>query len=193
MQHQKSHVTKNDRYPNIFQKCLLLKNNNPSILSFGCSTGQEVRTLSDKYFKNSIIHGLDIDAKVIQVCKNLNNNSNVKFFTYNDFDTSQKYEIIFCMSVLCMWEDTKYLQDCSEVYSFNNFDNQLINLDSMLHLNGLLVIYNANFCFSDSSIYHKYTPISDPSITSSGFVKKFDKNNQSVDIVYSDCIFRKNI
>ena len=193
MQHQKSHATKNDRYPNVFYKCLSLKNNTPSILSFGCSTGQEVRTLSDKYFPNSIIHGLDINAEVIETCKKLNINNNVKFFTYDDFDTSQKYDMIFCMSVLCRWEDTKYLQDCSEIYPFDNFDKQLIHLDSILNLGGLLVIYNANFCFSDSSIYYKYTPISDPAITTSGFVKKFDKNNQSMDIVYSDCIFKKNI
>ena len=185
-------MTKEDRYPKIFSTCSkITPKDNIKILSFGCSTGEEVFTLKNKYFKNSIIHGLDISEKVINICNKKNNNKEISFFNHKNFNYLEKYDIIFCMSVLCRWEDTKYVDDCSKIYSFKEFNSQLIDLDKLLNLNGLLIIYNSNFCFSDSDLHNKYKVIKDSQITSSGFVKKFNKFNKSLNSEYNDCIFQK--
>jgi 2-polyprenyl-3-methyl-5-hydroxy-6-metoxy-1,4-benzoquinol methylase len=189
--HQKSNATKYNRYPEIFLTCSNIKNNNPKILSFGCSHGLEVFSLKEKYFPNSIIHGLDINKEMISICNKDNKYKDIYFYNYDDFNFSEKYDIIFCMSVLCRWEDTKHVEDCSKIYSFKQFNSQLNDLDKLLNIGGLLVIYNSNFCFSDSELYNKYNVINSPLITSSGFVKKFNKLNKSLESEYNDCIFTK--
>jgi chemotaxis methyl-accepting protein methylase len=44
------------------------------ILSFGCSTGEEVRTLSEKYFPGCIIHGIDINKAIVAQTSKSNTN-----------------------------------------------------------------------------------------------------------------------
>ncbi|MBK8752185.1 MAG: methyltransferase domain-containing protein [Candidatus Competibacteraceae bacterium] len=67
---QLSGYTAYNKHPTIFaimQKIAgldLIKN--PVILSFGCSTGEEVFTLNDLYFKDAFLFGLDISSEAIE-------------------------------------------------------------------------------------------------------------------------------
>jgi len=60
-----SHVTSYNRYPEVFKYATQAsKLHHPEgykkkILSFGCSLGYEVKTLSDIYFPNDTVDGID--------------------------------------------------------------------------------------------------------------------------------------
>ncbi len=82
--HQRVTFTATNRYPLVFQKCAeYLKERNipgPKILSFGCSTGEEVFTLG-KYLPQATIIGTDINSWCIRRCRKVNQNANFSFLT----------------------------------------------------------------------------------------------------------------
>ncbi len=200
MLHQKNNATKYDRYPEIFRVCSNIKGGNndyenrglqPKVLSFGCSFGDEIQTLKELYFKSAVIDGVDINPDCVNHCRERFSHSN-KIYNYNDFlNSERKYDVIFAMSVFCKWEDTELVNDCSEIYPFVMFDNGVKLLYDRLKQGGILVIYNANFCMSESSIYDLFEPVTHDTINESGFVHKFNNNNIKNNIEYKEVIFIK--
>ena len=191
MLHQISNVTEYNRYPVIFRECAkYFFGKKPSILSFGCSDGREVKTLRDLYFYDSVIDGVDISKQVIEECKNLHLDEKISFYNSEEFRGS-RYDLIFCMSVLCRWPQTEHLSDCSQEYTFEQFETQVLALDKLLNENGLLVIYNANFLFTDTVLKNKYRVMESDVLVESGFVKKFDKKNKAIEKAYRYSIFIK--
>jgi hypothetical protein len=188
MQHQISHATKYNRYPDIFQACVEYFDRDINILSFGCSDGTEVKTLRELYFPTSNIHGVDISQKMVDQCNTKLKDDNTRFTLPDKLD--KNYDLIFCMSVLCRWPQTEKINDCSSEYKFSEFETQLSILHDNLASGGLLVIYNSNFCFFESKIYPLYYPLT-KEFPDSGFVHKFNSENKKVNINYRDCIFIK--
>lgn len=191
---QYNNATAEDRYPRIFThlQSLVVDASDKKILSFGCSYGLECLSLRN-YFPLSNIMGYDINSKNIKQAKSNNLDKNISFTDqFKDIDLQNNYNIIFAMSVLCRWPDTQSLTDCSSVYSFDNFDEKLKMLDSLLKIDGYLVVYNSNFRFIDATIASKYISIDTPNQTDSGFVNKFSSKNLLLeDQSYSHCVFKK--
>jgi hypothetical protein len=194
---QISNVTNYDRYPEIFHYISYIYNTGISrplkILSFGCSYGLECLSLR-KYFPDAIITGFDINEDNIIKAKKLSYDDNM-FFTSNWGKIIQIkfYDIILAMSVLCRWPQTQNVKNCEKIYSFYQFQTQIVQLDNLLKENGIFVIYNANFRFSDTSVYSKYECINIPKYNDSGFVTKYDKNNLKLESQnYPYSIFKKN-
>lgn len=184
--HQDKTNTGINRYPDIFKFCFDLNSNPENVLSYGCSSGEEVQTLS-MFFGQSNVYGVEINDDMIERCR-------LKFkyidrikVTKNIIDI--KYDFIFCMSVFCRWPDTEKLDDCSEIYEFDKFNSTLIELDQYLNLNGYLIIYNSNFIFEESSLSDNYLPIGD--WNDSGFVHKFSKENKKTNMKHKNCVFQK--
>lgn len=202
MQHQKSHATHYDRYPEIFSKVssLFYNKENKNILSFGCSYGDEILALKELYFKESNIDGVDINPIIVRDTKlrTFGIANNVMEYQSFALDNETKYDCIFAMSVFCRWEDTEFTDNCAKIYSFDEFEHGIKLLDSKLNVDGVLVIYNSNFCLDDSVIGRNYRHIPHDE-RESGFVHKFDKNNNKIyaDINkmylynYEKAIFRK--
>lgn len=193
IQHQRSWHTENNRYPDIFNLCRdywnKLEQENLNILSFGCSTGEECFNLL-RYFPLSNITGVDINKVSIDKCnkKNVYKNLSFMYSNYENIKFKSPFDIIFCMSVLCRYGVG------NDDYKFSEFNGVLQELDNLISKNGLLVIYNSNFRFSDSDIYHKYNPLNSYRIKESGFVPKFDKNNNKLNndlCNYKYCVFTK--
>lgn len=202
-QHQASIVTQYNRYPKIFAVCKKyytekLSYKRLNILSFGCSTGEECFSLTE-YFPLANILGVDINKDALVVCNKKSICPNISFMYSNCENVKMKgpFDMIFCMSVLCKWDDTENKENISNIYSFSKFQNAIEELDNVLLKDGLLVIYNSNFRFSESSIYYKYEVLRAPEIDDSGFVHKFDKNNNRIkdeqQSKYKECIFIKII
>jgi len=76
-QYQLSTFTFENRYPWVFEMVsqLLSDLSAPKILSFGCSTGEEVASLH-QYFKQATIIGVDINPWCIHQCRKKWNLSN---------------------------------------------------------------------------------------------------------------------
>jgi hypothetical protein len=201
---QVSHVTSSNRYPVVFAEVTRLVrqrsgDNETRILSFGSSTGLEGQSLARLYFQrdHDRILGVDVDDVSLKTAR-LNNkfkgrvrylrSSNAVLFENGPFDA------VFAMSVLCRWPDSKDLEDISALMPFRRFSAIVADLDHIVTVGGLLVIYNANFLFTDvRSISSRYTTVPIPGHSGSGFVKKFGADNKSLgsDFQYNGVIFRK--
>lgn len=192
MIHQLSNVTAYNRYPIIFNECSKLSDEkNLNILSFGCSTGEEILTLKEIYFPFSEIYGVEINEENIKACYNKIEKKYI--MNYDQFLTDdKKFDFIFAMSCLCKWEDTYHTESSQKIYPFQNFEFITKVLDSKLKTNGFIVIYNSNYIFEDTCIFTKYEKISNSLINESGFVHKFNKNNEKIyNCNYNGVIFRK--
>jgi 2-polyprenyl-3-methyl-5-hydroxy-6-metoxy-1,4-benzoquinol methylase len=165
-----------------------------NILSFGCSYGQECFSLR-KYFDIATITGYDINRANIDKAKFNNTDFNIIFHSkWKKVYKKEYYDIVFAMSVLCQWPGTKDIENCSKIYSFNIFEDKVTLLDTMIKPGGILVIYNANFRFTDTLISKKYTAIHIPEYFESGFVSKFSVSNQYLaDQKYEYSVFIKKL
>ena len=190
---QISDSTEANRYPEIFAyvRHLTSADEQAAILSYGCSYGLECHSLRG-YFPQAAITGYDIFAKNISRAKKANTDAKIYFTAQVQEAAAASYDIIFAMSVLCRTPHTYAKNDCSQIYSFSQFDNQVALCDTLLKSGGLLVIYNANFRFTDTAVSRHYKAIAIPDFTDSGIVPKFDTNNKLLDDQnYRWTIFRK--
>jgi len=196
-QHQLTSTTSWDRYPQLFDEVVKTYSKIKSvekILSFGCSTGEECFSLK-KYFPQAAIIGVDINRKNLRkaIRKNTYNDVNFLHSNVENIRTHGSYDLIFCLSVLCRWEDTKYVSNCEKLYPFGKFESTVDYLAGSLRPNGLMVIYNSNFRFEDTRVFtdQGFEIILSPTVPDSGFVYKFDRNNNRVGEIHTTCIYRK--
>ena len=109
------------------------------------------------YFPDSKIIGVDINKGNLRkaVSKSTSNDIQFLFSTPKTIGANGHYDLIFCLSVLCRWEDTKDLANCEKVYSFKKFTETVGFLAGQLLTGGLLIIYNSKqaiFMGSDQEI-----------------------------------------
>lgn len=194
---QISNDTKLDRYPEVFAYASKLLGGTPGdalkLLSFGCSTGEECFSLR-RYFPGAWIDGVDVNRKNIRVCEAKNQDPRIRFdvSTENLAVNRPLYDAVFAMSVLCRWPQTKEVKNSAIVYPFEKFNATVRSLDSLVRANGLLVIYNANFRFTDTDTAKHYEALRAPGVEDGGFVHLFSKENcKLLDQCYPYCVFRK--
>lgn len=192
---QSTNATHYDRYPDVFSvasdlatfKCSAEDKSKLDILSFGCSYGEEVKCLEEKYFKGHNIEGVDINEECIKQCKSLGLNSN--FYTVSDFlKLKKEYDFVFAMSVLCdMLHDKK-----EPPLDFKLFDQTCYDINKIIKVGGYFIDYNSNYYFLDSYIGNKYIPISNYKIEKSNEqVIKYKKDGITEIKDNNICIFKK--
>jgi SAM-dependent methyltransferase len=171
--HQTSDTTQLDRYPEIFSyvRAALAGSSIPKILSFGCSTGEELTTLR-KYFPNAEICGCDINRYSLSVARERARAAGATLF-FSDEEAIGRhgpYDAIFCMAVLQRTPHRvieERIQDLSSLYPFQKFTEQLSILDRHLKLGGLIAIEFSHYRFSDAAASVQYeemrdSPLEDP-------------------------------
>jgi hypothetical protein len=195
--HQTRNDTSEDRYPELFSVVarLLLQEGRASgpVLSYGCSTGDECFALR-KYLPTARIVGTDISKRNLLECIKRNSDTAIRFLppTKRLLMDQGPYEAIFAMSVLCRWPDTQLVNDCSRIYPFGRFIETVALLDDLLIPGGLLVLYNANFRFTDTSVAQHFESIAAPEGVDHGFVHLFSATNRKLeDQSYAHVVFKK--
>lgn len=158
--HQISNYTAYNRYPDLFLKSkeLIGDRRNIKILSFGCSTGEEVYTLR-QYFPDALIIGVDINKHNIQKAISKNNDPKI-IFSYNIDETIQNngpFDIIFALAVLQRTQNRhESTFDSSHIYPFNKFNTQITQLNCYLKSNGIFTIDFADYLFEDTDVASQY-------------------------------------
>lgn len=161
--HQISNFTLRNRYPYLFSACrqLVIERKELKILSYGCSTGEEVFTLRD-YFPDAHIVGVDINKTNIKKANQKNCDSNIHF-SHKIADTLSKhgpFDIIFALAVFQRTENRNPdTFDSSKFYPFEKFNDKIIELDTHLKAEGIFIIDHADYFFEDSDIYSSYHPL----------------------------------
>lgn len=109
---QPSNQTAEERYPKMLDRAKELKPRARRILSFGCSTGAEVRSLAVRFDKAEII-GCDINHDNIVIARRKNASPNIHFHDnlggLGAFDLVTAFNVFFCMDTpipMPNWKNT---------------------------------------------------------------------------------------
>jgi len=152
--HQDAAVTRPDRYPLLFGAVRdLLGERAQSVLSFGCSSGEEVVSLRS-YFPTARITGAEINKAMLARCRALPADPNTSFIhsTRDGIAAQGPYDAIFCMAVLQRRPhqvESSGLTDLSRHYPFARFAEEIGFLASQLAPDGLLVVEHTQYRVED--------------------------------------------
>ena len=160
--YQRSNQTQKNRYPLLFSHCAgyLKKNEAPFILSFGCSTGEEVFTLGE-YLPDAHIMGADINAWCIKQCKKKYKGPRFSFkhSLSSDVKAAMGFDAIFCLAVFQRTENRTDTSDIAQGLTFGQFEREILMLDEKLKPNGLFIIDHTDFSFTDTICSDWYQPL----------------------------------
>ena len=160
VQLQISGKTDTNRYPEIFGAAAKLRPNAKDVLSFGCSTGEEVISLQH-YFPQAKVAGAEINA--VSRSEALKRFPDQEFLAPDKMDGRQ-FDLIFAMSVLCRWPDTDGFLE------FAVFKAACQSLNNYVRPGALIVSYNATYDLRDALPSYKGVWIG----KSSGFIRARD-------------------
>lgn len=154
--HQDSTFTMPDRYPRLFAAArdAIGADAPHTILSFGCSYGDEVVALR-RYFPAARLVGAEINRAALAACRRLPADAN-RVFTVSSHPRIAAfgpYDAIFCMAVL-QRRPTNVARDgvcdLSRPYPFAHFAAELDFLVRQLRPGGLLVVEHAQYRVEDT-------------------------------------------
>lgn len=160
---QRSTYTTLNRYPLLFNQCRLLLQDvkQPALLSYGCSTGEEVISLS-YYLPEARIMGVDINPRCIRICNKKNRNALHVFCEVGDplFTKSGLFDAIFCMAVFQRIENRPYIPGRRATgFTFQVFEAEIELLHNKLRTGGYFFITESDFSFLDTRFAACYEPV----------------------------------
>lgn len=165
--HQTTSLTFMDRYPEIFSACrdYFEGKQDLKILSYGCSTGEEVLTLR-KYFPNARIIGAEINKHSLAICRKHAVDDKISFIysTPDEIQKHGKFDVIFCMAVLQRKPHliaARGISSLKKIYPFEKFEQQIVELDELVNPQGLLVVHFTQYSLWDTLVASKYVALGD--------------------------------
>ena len=186
VRHNEYHKTEYNRHPIIFNAVKEIIGEPKKIMSFGCSIGCECIALAET-FPTAQIFGVEIDDLALSEAKRYHPHESI---TYTKAPVGDNYDAIFCMNVLCKHPDTYRIDDCSEIYPFENFEFESGNLANRLRVNGVLALFNTNYFFGDTKWAKEFSAI-DISTAAEEHVSKFDREGKRTKRSNKEYIFLK--
>jgi SAM-dependent methyltransferase len=151
-------TTAENRYPVLFQfvRDHLADGADRRILSFGCSTGEEVFSLR-RYFPLALIKGVDINRRNIRECRErlarIGGDPGVSFEIAGSAAAERTacYDAVFAMAVFRHGGLSEAPPRCDHLIKFGDFERSVGELARSLKPRGLLVLRHANFRFGDTA------------------------------------------
>jgi SAM-dependent methyltransferase len=149
--------TKLDRHPDLFAFAREIVGDGPDrqLLSFGCSTGEEVFSLR-RYFAETRITGIDISPHRIRECRRralrLGGDPAIRFAvaaSAEDF-APESFDAIFANSVLRHGDLALAPPQCDHRLRFADFERVVSGLARCVRPGGLFVLRHTNFRFTDT-------------------------------------------
>ena len=189
-----------DRYPWLFGFAREKLGSNPRahVLSFGCSTGEEVFTLR-RYLPEAAIKGVDINRRALAICKAKLNRSPDPKITFEignstHAERSASYDAIFCLAVLRHGHLAASGATSSEtLIPFADFESLVGDFARCLKIGGLLFIAHSNFRFCDTAVFGSFeVAFSLASPEAHPRTPLFGRDNRLMrGVAYGDLVFRK--
>ena len=195
--HQTTELTWVDRYPEIFARASAELGGKPGarILSFGCSTGEEVITLRG-YFPQAEIVGCEINPRSRRIARRRTAGTGARLIASANrlIAAHGPYDAIFCLAVLQRTPTlvmASGMDDISLHYPFGKYEDLLTFLDSCLVPGGLLAIEYSQYRFADASIAGGYAPLPGAPVEAEPLCKFAPSGRRIADAVGEPCLHRK--
>jgi SAM-dependent methyltransferase len=155
---QPESTTAENRYPALFQfvRDHLADGADRRILSFGCSTGEEVFSLR-RYFPIARIKGVDINRRNIRECRErlarISGDPGLSFEIAGSavVEPTACYDAVFAMAVFRHGGLGEAPPRCDHLIKFGDFERSVGELARSLKPRGFLVLRHANFRFGDTA------------------------------------------
>jgi SAM-dependent methyltransferase len=196
---QPSPLTSPDRYPALFAfvQTQLSGVTGPNILSYGCSTGDEVFSLR-RYFPGGQIKGIDINPASLKICRKRlakSPDSRIRFSCAASpaGEATGQYDAIFCMAVL----RHGFLQEnmperCDPPIGFTAAAALVGDLARCLRPGGYIVMQNCHFRFADMPTAQEFDVAWSDHARPRANYPLYGPDNMRLDVPpYIDAIFRK--
>ena len=171
-----------DRYPWLFTFAAgeIGQRDPLSLLSFGCSSGDEVFSLAS-YFPRAHVRGIEIDPRNVAVCRSRTRSHRVSFAqgATTAGEPSSAYDAIFCLAVLCLADlTTSGAERCDPYLRFVDFERVVVDFARCLKSGGLLLLHTTNFRFADTAVASSFDVVlsADPHALAPDVL--FDRNNR---------------
>lgn len=193
-------LTASNRYPRIFTfiREQLAHGSSLRLLSFGCSTGEEVFSLRT-YFPGAFIKGIDINAANIDVCRDCHrrrgNDPAIEFEQKHSAagEDANSYDGVFCMAVFQRppLRRDRMIATCEPSLRFKDFERTVASLAACVRPGGYLVIRHSMFRFADAECASGFRLILSVPFTDV-FSPCFGRDNQRLpDAVDEEVVFQK--
>lgn len=142
-----------DRYPEEFGlvRDLLADVPAPRVLSFGCSSGEELLTLR-QYLPTSRIHGIDANPLAVRTArKRVAGDAAITVSRGVDAGTeaAASYDVVLALAVFRHGSLADSPPRCDHLIRFADFERTVAGLAAAVRPGGVLVLRHANFRFSD--------------------------------------------
>lgn len=140
------------------------------VLSFGCSTGEEIVTLKSIFGDTADLYGCEIEPVSLQEA--IATTGHLATIFKSDRAAIRDhgpFDLINCASVLCLNPPT----DMNQLFPPEEFDALLAVLDGALRPGGLIALTNASYRLQDSPLARGYDPVRSDIVFSAGFVNVY--------------------
>lgn len=187
--HQTSSDTWEERYPELFDLSARLLPKPNRILSFGCSTGEELLSLR-RHFPDAEIVGAEINPRSRRIAAERVADDGCIQVVRPD-QIAGPFDLVFALAVF-QREPHKIaetgVQTLTRYYPFSRFNSGVSELVGRLRPGGYLCVTNAHYRVEDSTAAESLIPITD-SPTMDGTL--FDADGQRLPHPLARTIFRK--
>ena len=189
--------TKADRYPRIFdQLCLMLGGKQDlRLLSFGCSTGEEVFSLARR-LPNARIRGIDANpANIARARRAGAADPRLSFVVADsaDGEPAEHYDAILCMAV---FRDSRLNcgpESCARFLKFTDFETAVTGLARILKPGGLIAMRHSNFRFLDTAAGADFATVLNVPYPFEPSPIYGPDNRLLPGLIDADCVFRKRL
>lgn len=196
---QPSAVTFLNRYPELFNfaRTALKEVKHPRILSYGCSTGEEVFSLKS-YFPEGEIKGIDINPYSIrqaglQLAKLPLPNISFALANSPAGEPTEYYDAIFCLAVLRHGALDETMPECCDAYiKFGDVAELVAELARCLRPGGLIAIKHSHFRFLDFPVAVQFEAVWAETKRPGAKSLLYGVDDKILDVPpYYDAVFRK--
>lgn len=150
--HQVTPFTSEERYPELFDLAAELAPDAKRILSFGCSTGEELTAIRRRFPEAEII-GAEINSRSRRIAARRVARDN-RALVVEPRGIDGRFDVIFALAVL-QREPHRIaelaVEDLQRYYPFERFDAAVVELVGRLRTGGLLCIFHSQYLTEHSS------------------------------------------
>lgn len=160
--HQTTPYTEEERYPELFDLAARLRPDARRILSFGCSTGEELVALRRR-FPDAVIVGAEINPRSRRMAtRRCAADSGIRVVRPSAIAAS--FDLVFALAVL-QREPHRIaemeVEDLSVHYPFERFDGAVRELVGRLRRGGFLCVIHAHYPIEVATAFAELEPVRD--------------------------------